>query len=119
MKLDALLLSLLLEKTNVTYLADTFEEMDNARKSFQLHCFDQGFLIYSKGARLFHSSGAYIFFGTARVTGAACEHTQVLVLEDSESMEPKCLEEALLIPSPLGGHEPLIIKVDKRNYRDT
>lgn len=52
---------------------------------------------------------ASINFIPGVLSGASCEHTNILVIEDSWLMDPKVLEEAKLIPAKINGIDPLTI----------
>jgi hypothetical protein len=50
-------------------------------------------------------------FMSCTLSGASCEHVPVVIFEDFDSMDPRVRDEALLVPSPMDGHQPMIIKV--------
>jgi hypothetical protein len=55
-----------------------------------------------------HGKGS-VRFSIATLAGAACEHTNVLIVDDPHMIKKQVLDEAMAIPAPMDGHPAVTV----------
>lgn len=100
----------LVQGTSFVYAAPTDEKAEAAAATVFGEVQGLGFERDDNRIRGPMASG--LFLSAARLpSGCACEHVNVLVLEESEKMERDVYRELLLIPAPYKNCNPVVIYI--------